>query len=50
MAGGELDEDGRQVWHSYGNATALGLECLLEAHVDRKDPRVAATVNWLRSN
>ncbi|MGD0999806.1 MAG: prenyltransferase/squalene oxidase repeat-containing protein [Candidatus Brocadiia bacterium] len=50
MAGGELDEDGRQIWHSYGNATALGLECLLEAHVDRKDPRVAATVNWLRSN
>jgi len=50
MAGGEPDEDGRQIWHSYGNATALGLECLLEAHVDRKDPRVAATVNWLRSN
>jgi squalene-hopene/tetraprenyl-beta-curcumene cyclase len=50
MAGGELDEDGQQIWHSYGNATALGLECLLEAHVDRKDPRVAATVNWLRSN
>ncbi|MGO8703832.1 MAG: prenyltransferase/squalene oxidase repeat-containing protein [Candidatus Brocadiia bacterium] len=50
MAGGELDEDGRQIWHSYGNATALGLECLLEAHVDRTDPRVAATVNWLRSN
>ncbi len=50
MAGGELDEDGQQIWHSYGNATALGLECLLEAHVDPKDPRVAATVNWLRSN
>ena len=50
MAGGETDEDGRQIWHSYGNATALGLACLLEAHVNRKDPRVAATVNWLRSN
>lgn len=50
MAGGETDEDGRQIWHSYGNATALGLECLLEAHVDRNDPRVAATANWLRSN
>ncbi len=50
MAGGELDDEGLQIWHSYGNATALGLECLLEAHVDRKDPRVAATVNWLRSN
>jgi squalene-hopene/tetraprenyl-beta-curcumene cyclase len=50
MAGGEPDEDGRQIWHSYGNATALGLECLLEARVDRNDPRVAATVNWLRSN
>jgi squalene-hopene/tetraprenyl-beta-curcumene cyclase len=50
MADGEKDEDGRQVWHSYGNATALGLECLLEAHVDRNDPRIAATVNWLRSN
>ena len=50
MAGGEMDDDGRQIWHSYGNATALGLECLLEAHVDRNDPRVAATVNWHRSN
>jgi squalene-hopene/tetraprenyl-beta-curcumene cyclase len=50
MAGGELDEDGRQIWHSYGNATALGLECLLEAHAERTDPRVAATVNWLRAN
>jgi squalene-hopene/tetraprenyl-beta-curcumene cyclase len=50
MAKGELDEDGRQIWHSYGNATALGLECLLEAGVDRTDPRVAETVNWLRAN
>jgi len=50
MAGGGPDELGRQTWYSYGNATALGLACLLECSISRRDPRVTGAVEWLRSN
>jgi squalene-hopene/tetraprenyl-beta-curcumene cyclase len=50
MAKGELDENGQQIWFSYGNATALGLACFLESNLNRDDRRVTGCVDWLRSS
>jgi len=49
-AGGGKTDEGQPYWHSYGNATYVGLMCLLQANLDRDDRRMKAAVDWVRRN
>jgi len=42
--------DGEKVFSSYGSMTYAGLKSFLYAQVDKKDPRVQAAFNWIRSH
>jgi squalene-hopene/tetraprenyl-beta-curcumene cyclase len=47
---GLVDENGQEYFPSYASMTYAGFKTLLYANLKKNDPRVAAALNWIKSN
>ncbi|MDI6733831.1 MAG: terpene cyclase/mutase family protein [Planctomycetota bacterium] len=48
-AGEEITADGKKVLKPYGSMTYAGLLSFIYAYVDKNDPRVLSSYNWIRA-